>query len=355
MLSYINRQRAIIFSVASALVLVWPEYPTEISSSHLRRQMQGNITAGELLILADEDLPSWNVMNATVSFPKASSNNEDSEMSPIMHTFFEPDPKGWCCGMINYDHHDLVRAWEKAWQDKGWATKVLKKEDAMKHPEFEAFSKLFRDTSLSEYNQKCYWRWLAMASIFDDNDPTSNGGGGGGFMSDYDTIPLDLNAEMGRQLMAANDGKFTTYQGHVPSLIHASRVEWDRVLHLMVSAIPEGSHPSASDMITLLKVIESVEDTDIVWRQNVLRSFPYIKTDEGKVIFDCQKVKNMKAVHLSHKASMTAHLEGFYPDITMKRGIIGGRVQVALRVMKDYEEQCKQKEDGQVLPIATQR
>ena len=345
---FIKKRKTTFFCVIfGALLLLWSEDSTQsqlrgqtyITQTH--RQVQGT----------DESNSTLAVPSTTTPLSNYDFSDDDK---PTMYTFFEPDPLGYCCGMMNADHDRLVRAWEKSWQDKGWNTKVLTKDDAMKHPEFESLSIMLRGLALSVYNQKCYWRWMAMASLFDENDPTS---GGGGFMSDYDTIPLELNAEMGRELQIANSGKFTSYNNHVPCLIHASRVEWDRVLHLLISVIPEGLHPDASDMIILQK-FRYMEDADIIWKNTIVSRFPYVNNAEGEVVIDCEECENKMAVHLSHYATVTAYFGKTHPVIDMTHGIIGGRAETALLVMKDYREQCEQKEDGKappVLPTATER
>jgi hypothetical protein len=80
------------------------------------------------------------------------------------------------------------------------------------------------------------------------------------------------------------------------------------------------------------------------------------ETDKGKVVIDCEKCENRMAVHVSHYATKSAYLGKTHPVIDMTYGIIGGRAETALLVMKDYREQCEEKEDGKapsVLPTAT--
>jgi len=336
-----KRQTTLFCVIFGALFLLWSENSTQ---SQLRLRVQTYSTTTQT---HHRQVQGTDESNNTLVVPSSSttSTSTSDDDKPTMHTFFEPASLGYCCGMMNDDHDRLVHAWEKSWQDRGWNTKVLTKDDAMKHPDFESQSIMLSGLNLSEYNQKCYWRWMAMASLFDENDPTS---GGGGFMSDYDTVPLELDAEMGRELQIANGGKFTSYKNHVPCLVHASRAEWDRVLHLLISVIPEGMHPDASDMIILHK-LRYMEDTDIVWKDTIVSRFPYVKNDEGEVVIDCEQCENKMAVHLSHHATEIAYFGKTHPTIDMTHGIIGGRAETALRVMEDYREQCEQKE----VPTAT--
>ena len=57
--------------------------------------------------------------------------------------------------------------------------------------------------STDVYNAYCLYRYLAIANV-------------GGMMSDYDTMPLYLHAEDANTPI--NDGKFTSFERHVPSL-----------------------------------------------------------------------------------------------------------------------------------------
>merc|ERR1719330_2322865 len=69
------------------------------------------------------------------------------------------------------------------------------------------------------YNQFCYYRWLAMATV------------GGGFMSDYDVFPLNTSPD------DFKDGTFSIYEatqhdsnnGGIPCLMSGSGAEWERM------------------------------------------------------------------------------------------------------------------------------
>ena len=147
---------------------------------------------------------------------------------PVIHTFFEPN--GSCCGMTVEGHLNLVEAWEHAWQARGWDTKVLTKEDAMKYPEFESMNKILEEMKVDKYNQRCFWRWMAMAMIENDHD------GGGGWMSDYDTFPLGITAEEGLEI--SKQPGLKSFDGYVPSMIHASAAAWDRGGSSRAAAVP---------------------------------------------------------------------------------------------------------------------
>ena len=273
------------------------------------------------------------------------SNDEQiinsSDDRPVMHTFYEGNAEGYCCGMLESGHLKLLEVWEKSWQDKGWATKVLTKEDAERHPDFSLLQEKLTKLQVDQYNQKCWWRWLSMASITDGAER-----GGGGWMSDYDTFPLELDAHKGRTLEQENNGQFTSYQDHVPSLIHASREEWDRVLHLMIDMLPERINRFASDMNLLLQVRDELGDDEsgIKWQSMIENTFPYVKKSNGDLAVDCPRCRGELAVHLSHKGVMVAVRNDLYPEIDRKLGVINGRGTAAQVFMEEYNEQCQ---DGQ--------
>lgn len=61
--------------------------------------------------------------------------------------------------MTQEGHEQLLQAWEDAWRAVGWETRILTE----KHPEFGTMHKKLASVGVSDYNQRCFWRWLAMA------------------------------------------------------------------------------------------------------------------------------------------------------------------------------------------------
>ena len=59
---------------------------------------------------------------------------------------------------------------------------------------------------------------------------------GGGWMSDHDTFPTNFPINEGSDL--PNEGKFVSFQSHVPALMSGTAEEWDRVSKLIIDAIP---------------------------------------------------------------------------------------------------------------------
>lgn len=261
--------------------------------------------------------------------------SEDSILPrPVMATFYEP-VKGGCCGMSEQGHERLLHAWEKGWHDKGWDTRILTAEDAKKHPDFNMVENKLKARGMDEYNRRCYWRWLAMAS----EDV------GGGWMSDYDVVPLSLTAQMGREL--SKDGSFKSYGMTVPALIHASRMQWDSVIHQMVKSLPEKKKGFVSDM-TSLKAL-SYWFSGMKISDDLMRRWPYTTNDEGSLLVDCNNVAKFKAVHLSHFGTAQSFKLGHFPEVEVDYGpldinnvhkALEHRGEAAIQLIKDIHEQC---------------
>jgi len=259
------------------------------------------------------------------------------EKIPIMHTFYEAVPGG-CCGMSQHGHEQLLEAWKNAWESLGWKTKVLNEEDAERHPEFWTIQERLKALDVNEYNRRCYWRWLAMASET-----------GGGWMSDYDVIPLGLDAKKGLEISKTDN--FRSYAQHVPSLIHASRAEWDRIIHLMMDLVPvtKSSHGIISDMYSLMTVREKLgkQSDMMIWTNEVEGGFPYTKNAEGWPWMKCKKLLRVKATHISHRATKDSFGWGNYPKLEDPpkddHEAVEKRGEAAAAFMKQFNEKCLNK------------
>ena len=110
--------------------------------------------------------------------------------------------------------------------------------DARKHPDFHKMNKILVGLGVSEYDKRCFHRWLAIAAAQ------------GGWMSDYDTFPLNFDAEVGAKI--SQHGLFTSFDGHVPSLISAAKHEWERVAQLMLEFLQRKTKEDGliSDMVS---------------------------------------------------------------------------------------------------------
>ena len=179
--------------------------------------------------------------------------------------------------------------------------RILGSQHAEAHPDYEAIS-----ATLNEkvplginpfYDRSCYLRHFAMAAS------------GGGWMTDYDTVPLNMPADVyGKSL--PNYGRFTTFENHVPCLIVGDNDEWERVARALLR---EGIEANASteegglfsDMHALKSLIDKAEVISFQ-PHSVLQMAELIELI-GDDIYgqqteetSCDQVRHVLAVHFSH-------------------------------------------------------
>ena len=127
-------------------------------------------------------------------------------------------------------------------------------------------------------------------------------------MTDYDTSPLHLDpAVYGMNL--PNDGQFTTYERHVPSLIVGNSGEWERVANALIRegmAAKERGEDLFSDMHALLALTEKEEaivHDPLVVRQPV--DFMEVMSHDPNVLSHsvCEETKDILALHFSHAST----------------------------------------------------
>ena len=258
---------------------------------------------------------------------------------PVMSTFFTP-VIGGCCGMSEQGHLNLVKAWEDAWQSWGWETRVLTEEDARKHPRFDEMERALSQSDVNEYNHRCFWRWLAMAN---DDNPMS------GWMSDYDAFPLLLTGEVGHELMSM-DG-FKSWSVHVPTLIHADKLSWERMIDYMIKVIsPDLAIEKITDMLVLEYLYNKFSEEELnikTWEVMTFEgAYVYKRNEESnKVEIDCDGANFALASHLSHHDTREAIIHGIFPKLEgMKEGDVQAgterRAEAATIMMKDYRTKC---------------
>ena len=188
--------------------------------------------------------------------------------------------------------------------------RILSIKDAEAHPDFADFDTKLKEVPLGDnvfYDRSCYLRHVAMAAS------------GGGWMTDYDTSPLNIDpAVYGSSL--PNDGQFTTYETHVPSLIVGNSAEWERVATSLVreGMAAKGRGESLfSDMHALLALTEKKEvivhyplavrqatefmevmshDLDANWIRDMMRR-------HGLSHNSCEETKDILALHFSHAST----------------------------------------------------
>ncbi|GFH61659.1 hypothetical protein CTEN210_18135 [Chaetoceros tenuissimus] len=246
---------------------------------------------------------------------------------PIIYTFFSP--------LHERDRHDnMVDLWKKEWELAGFDPRILTIEDAKKNPYFETMKAEVEQVFKTDvYNAYCFYRYLAMATV-------------GGIMSDYDTMPVYFPIEEAMSDTLVNDGKFTSFEAHVPSLISASKEEWQHVAELLTEQIPKSKSWLKSDMYLLQELgHDPSNDVDlrlaarIAPRTHILTSIPYTKGEKQKV--NCHLLKNRRAIHMSHSSMSKLKKWGLTPDYD-KTGLhpTQHRAKLAETFMNDFREQC---------------
>lgn len=250
---------------------------------------------------------------------------------PIVYTFFEL--KRHITGNLvdGQPFEKQLIVWSNLWKKAGFKPIVLTMEDAKKHPDYEKYSKAIATSgNLYEggYEHMCFMRWLAMAAH-----------GNGGWMADIDLFPMGITPGEGFSL--PNDGRFTSSDLHVPSLLSGSPEEWRRMSTAILDYGIERIKTTQdyTDMFAMMHMYEEYPNT-YIQENRVWRGLPY----KSKGVMDCQAIRNNIAVHLSHRSV----------DIGIQRGLIdydgdekdihkfieGNRAILAPRVDMAWREQC---------------
>lgn len=246
---------------------------------------------------------------------------EETGKRPVMHTFFQALEEGAT--------DPLLDLWRKEWEAIGFETRVLNMQDVESNPAYpamkEAAEAFFTGKDAGYYNMLCLYRYLAMANV------------GGGWMSDYDTLPI--NFPIDKHFGLENDGQFTSFQAHVPSLISASASEWQRVAELFIKQMPVSTSEWKSDMYLLLEV-GNVKQNDIMLYDQGSYVETFLKYKERDVV-DCGMYKRFMVLHCSHLAITTIEEQDLVPTYDyseMDEAV--KRAKITEIFMDQWREQC---------------
>jgi len=244
---------------------------------------------------------------------------------PIMHTFYEKTGEG---------EDDLLEAWKEEWTLAGFEARVLTLKDAKRHSSFTDMENVLEASSMyiRGYNAMCMFRWLAMAAS------------GGGWMCDYDTFPTNFPINGAKIL--PNNGNFTSFDGHVPSLLSGTAEEWTRVAMLIMKSITRVEYPNPkTDMHAFLVLKkEGIHNVNFASkRMEMINGFLYkeaLSHDSPREV-DCEMMAKGRAIHLSHKSTHDSCLKGMFPvlDISWAMAVIR-RGRAARIFFADWREQC---------------
>lgn len=239
--------------------------------------------------------------------------------------------------MTEEGHKNLVTAWRRAWELYGWETRILTEADAKKHPRFDELTRKLEESDVNGYNQRCFWRWLAMSLDGNEN---------GGWMSDYDFFPLRLTSAIGKELGSVKG--FKSWSVHVPTLIHADQGSWNKITNLMVDTIDKDldvDYMSDMYMLEYLYKHHSEDELGITaWERLTYSGFPY-KKDGDVIKVDCPGAMSRLGAHLSHSDTHKAVDNGLFPKVP---GCVKGdlhscmnrRSEAANVMLRQFREVC---------------
>lgn len=247
---------------------------------------------------------------------------------PKMYTFYEPTPIVWgdkrATGMTDEADAAMLSLWVQEWARMGWEPVVLSLNDAKMHPRYEGFHKRLKDVPLHGangnndfnqlYNQYCYLRWLAMATLPD-----------GGYMSDYDTLPI--------RRFAATIGSFTVYNTGpdgrgVPCLMSGSQTEWERLIWALLDVgLKHPDHNNWTDMLGLMEL-----KGNYVAEKTAFEAINIMNGQEWSPQ-QCALFDGINAVHFSHNSVMHG---------VVKAGEdLLDRAKISERVLQGFHENCE--------------
>lgn len=280
------------------------------NESHMRRLKKENNENDEIINSINDEINGRQL--------KKSGGTE----KPIMYTYYNKKVEKMEDSVDDAEHEDMMGMWVWSWEDAGWEIRVLTDDDARKHPEYDKYEAMLSKLDISSYNHFCFHRWMAMSVV------------GGGWMSDYDTVPLHMDAGvvMKEQQERNSEGKFASYCHHVPCLLYGSAQEWDRLAAEIMSYVPKHEGEHYSDMKGLKDYITDHPDGIIL--ENRIHG-RYEVLPDGSI--DCKSYEGKMAWHFSHYGAHMAIEEKIVvePDPPPR-----SRAYYMRRFMKNWRFDC---------------
>jgi len=132
--------------------------------------------------------------------------------------------------------------------------------------------------------------------------------GEGGWLCDYDTFPLNIQVEDGFEL--PNNGKFTSYEAHVPSLLSGSAEEWRLLTQTLMD---ESERYKGDEILSDMNVLSQLIEKGIIDGSQELVWNGYALSSPDVIV--CRQLHNKKAIHFSHGQSHFAVENGLLPKI----------------------------------------
>ena len=221
-----------------------------------------------------------------------------------VHTYFQPQKRALESDVAG--NQETIASWRKAWESRGWNTRVLTEHDARAHSDFPELYRAFKKlptVNAREYEVACFIRHLAMTVA------------GGGWMSDYDVVPLAIPA----CAPLSNEGRFTTHQGFVPSLVSATADEYLRVTKLM-AASPWRENPATFQTRDGRPIVSDMKALAHLQATNAIEVFPEPGTSPR-----CGVVEAIDVYALGHKVDCLANCAALTPEPGFSKAAWWGR------------------------------
>lgn len=132
---------------------------------------------------------------------------------PVINTFFEPIPaEKRYTDMNDEDDQALLDFWKQTWRDAGWEPRVLTRQDAAKHDDYQAFLQELQQLKLDAFNELQFLKFFVMGAT------------NGGWITDYDVFPVRDFRDQGLNL--PNKGQMTLHDILSPSLASGTADAW---------------------------------------------------------------------------------------------------------------------------------
>jgi hypothetical protein len=215
---------------------------------------------------------------------------------PIIFTFYEYVDEPHHTGMSPEDDVNLIQAWARSWHELGWEPRVLDTQVARQHPEFGTFDNFLQGLPFNKVDKICFYRYLAMGMV------------GGGWMSDFDTFPLNAAKwdGTGNPMLLPNSGSLTIHEktesGGVPSLVSGNADEWFRLAKAQVeNAVAHKTEPHWSDVKALQDIYKLSGGRFYKMLENVVVGDAILRNNEISAEV-CAWLQTKVAVHFSHFA-----------------------------------------------------
>jgi len=264
---------------------------------------------------------------------------------PVIYTFFSPRVSKQ--GKPDDDFHSIkqIQVWKTLWKEEGWEPRVLNLDDSKRHPDFIKYREILQNSHYSNlwdesHDSLNFYRWLAMVAQ-----------GSGGWMVDYDVIPTGMDITRGLDL--PNDGKFTSYNYHVPALMSGNTEEWARVSHLVLDQVTKGERDPIEGIPNIeysdMKAVKDLHKEDaksLIFEDqiHVLSTYPYkVNTEDNLNIIDCEVLSRDEVwvTHLSPFSTQQAIDDHRLHSPERGRDVIYARYNYAWELYFLWKYECE--------------